>query len=75
MVCRETSERALALAKQTIHALPKTRGYVGIDMLIGERACVVDVNPRLTASYGCLRHIENFNIAAKMMKIAAPSLA
>ncbi len=68
--CETTRARALELARQTIHALPKTRGYVGIDMVIGERECVVDVNPRLTTSYCHLREIEDFNIAAAMMNVA-----
>jgi predicted ATP-grasp superfamily ATP-dependent carboligase len=68
--CNVTVDRALKLARQTIQALPKTRGYVGIDMVMGERACVVDVNPRLTTSYCYLRQIESINIAETMMKIA-----
>ncbi len=51
-------DRALSLAQRVIDALPTTRGYFGIDMVLGETLdedVVIEVNPRLTTSYGCLQ--------------------
>lgn len=44
------------LAQQVAAALPTLWGYVGVDIILGERGAVVlDVNPRLTAAYAGLR--------------------
>jgi len=43
------------LAQQVAAALPTLWGYVGVDIILGERGAVVlDVNPRLTAAYAGL---------------------
>ncbi len=64
--------RATKLAREAIKALPPTRGYVGIDIVISdsgsEHDCVIEVNPRLTMSYLRLRTIHDGNLAAKMIK-------
>ncbi len=52
--------RAMGLAARVVDALPATRGYFGIDIVLGESASddvVIEVNPRLTMSYGLLRKI------------------
>lgn len=61
-------DRAASLAIQAANVLPTTVGYFGIDMIIGDDDVVVDVNPRLTASYCRLREIEDFNIAQLMLE-------
>ncbi len=66
--------RASELAERTIEALPSTRGYIGIDMLISfdsrSQDCVVDINPRLTTSYLKLREIHPENLAIETLRIA-----
>lgn len=47
--------RARKLAQRTVEALPKSSGFIGIDMVIGARDAVIEVNPRLTMSFGLLR--------------------
>ena len=62
----EMRERALHLAEIATAALPRTRGYFGIDMLLGETQThdvVIEINPRLTTSYCSLRKISNKNLA------------
>ena len=63
--------RAIDLARQTMAALPPTRGYVGIDMVVSnsgaEYDSVIEINPRLTSSYILLRQISGFNLAAAML--------
>jgi predicted ATP-grasp superfamily ATP-dependent carboligase len=67
------AEQATELAWATSRALPPTKGYFGIDMIIGENdARVLEVNPRLTMSYVWLRQILPFNLAQKMLEMAAP---
>ncbi len=67
--------RAEQLAQRTIAALPKTTGYIGIDMVLGEAAnggddVVIEVNPRLTTSYVGLRKLVNENLAAAILAAA-----
>lgn len=66
------ASRATRLALETTKALPATKGYFGIDMIIGDGdAWVVEVNPRLTMSYLRLREIEPFNLAQTMLDMAS----
>ena len=59
---------ALALAEKVVESFPGLRGYVGVDIVLaGERAFVLDVNPRLTTSYVGLRKVANFNIAEALI--------
>jgi predicted ATP-grasp superfamily ATP-dependent carboligase len=70
-------ERASVLAAQALHALPPTRGYVGIDLVLSasspEQDVVIEVNPRLTTSYLTLRQVCGFNIADRMLQGLASS--
>jgi len=68
--------RASRLAAAVIQALPSTRGYVGVDLVLGNAEdgsddVVLEVNPRLTTSYVGLRQIVTSNLAASMMRVAA----
>ena len=71
------SDRAIRLAEAAIKALPETKGYVGIDMIISDTAeefdCLIEVNPRLTMSYLKLREIYKENLAMLMLETACPS--
>jgi predicted ATP-grasp superfamily ATP-dependent carboligase len=56
-VC-ELAQRAAAL-------VPGLRGYVGVDMVLGEQEIwMIEINPRPTTSYVGLRHAIDVNIAA-----------
>ena len=62
--------RALRLAHLVVEALPPTRGYFGIDMVLGDRAdqdVVIEINPRLTTSYCDLRKWNDANLAQVML--------
>jgi len=70
-----TSARALRLARQAVEALPPTRGYFGIDMVIGElngqpNDVLIEINPRLTSSYLKLREIYPENLAMLILEKA-----
>jgi predicted ATP-grasp superfamily ATP-dependent carboligase len=67
--------RAHRLALRTLASLPATRGYVGIDLIIGSDAnggedVVIEVNPRLTTSYVGLRHRVRPNLGEAMWQLA-----
>ncbi len=67
--------RARNLASAALDALPATRGYVGIDLLLGtaedgSEDVAIEVNPRLTTSYVGLRHLVRPNLAESMVAIA-----
>jgi tyramine---L-glutamate ligase len=73
------TERAMALGKQALGALPATRGYVGIDLVLGRdphgaEDFVIEVNPRLTTSYVGLRAAAQVNLANAMVRVAAGEL-
>jgi len=69
----DTRARRLALA--ATGALPSPRGYVGVDLVLGEAEdgredCVIEINPRLTTSYVGLRALAKTNLAAAMLAVA-----
>jgi len=65
-------ERAQALARRAAEALPTARGYIGIDLVLGERPAedvIIEVNPRLTTSYCGLRALARVNLAEAMLAV------
>lgn len=69
----DTQRRMTSLAMRTVEAMPPTvRGFVGFDMLLGQRASedyVIEVNPRLTTSYVGLRKMIHGNLAARLFDL------
>lgn len=65
--------RAGQLAYRVCESLPPTCGYLGIDMILGnkpENDLVVEINPRLTSSYTLLRTLDSRNLAQTMLTYA-----
>lgn len=56
--------RAAALADAVAAAFPTWRGYLGVDMVLADDGpdVVVELNPRLTASYATIRAETRFNL-------------
>ncbi len=70
------ARRARRLAVRAIGTLDDPRGYLGVDLILGDKPSgesdvVVEINPRLTTSYVGLREHSNGNLAEAMMAIAA----
>ena len=68
-------QRAADIAGQVISALPKTTGYFGVDMVLGDPEdggldVAIEVNPRLTTSYIGLRQLAKCNLAGAMIAVA-----
>lgn len=58
-------DRCLAIANDIARQLPPFRGYIGIDIVLGDdaRDYAIEVNPRVTTSYVGLRASTNQNLA------------
>jgi predicted ATP-grasp superfamily ATP-dependent carboligase len=67
----ELCERAVSLARRAVGAVPGLRGYVGVDLVLGDEDQVIEINPRLTTSYVGLRALARTNLADAMLRIAA----
>lgn len=69
----EDQRRATALAGRAIAAMPPTvRGFVGIDLVLGNRPsedCVIEINARLTTSYVGIREMIRGNLAARLFDL------
>lgn len=66
------AERALTLARRAIETVPGLRGYVGVDLVLGDTAnqdLAIEINPRLTTSYIGLRMQAETNLADAMLRI------
>jgi tyramine---L-glutamate ligase len=62
-------ERAVTLARRTVEAVPGLRGYVGVDLVLGDEDQVIEINPRLTTSYVGLRALAETNLAEAMLRV------
>lgn len=69
------AERAVSLGLRTLETIPRLRGYIGIDLVLGDAAdgsddVVIEINPRLTTPYIGLRRLARFNVAEVMVGVA-----
>lgn len=67
-------ERALHVAVAACRAVPGLRGYVGVDIVLGADATVMEINPRLTTAYTGLRWAIGANLAASLLRAARGEL-
>jgi predicted ATP-grasp superfamily ATP-dependent carboligase len=66
----ELAARAVHLGRQAVRAVPGLRGYVGVDLVLGEAAdWVIEINPRLTTSYVGLRALAASNLAEALLRV------
>ena len=82
----DLARRATALARRALQSIEGLRGFVGVDMVLGDSApsapgdpgsdgagdVVVDINPRLTVSYIALCTLCETSLAAAMLDMDAP---
>lgn len=67
-------ERALHVAVAACRAVPGLRGYVGVDVVLGADATVMEINPRLTTAYTGLRCVIGASLAASLLRAARGEL-
>lgn len=70
------AERATRLAGRALATLAEPLGYLGVDLVLGDRPdgnddVVMEINPRLTTSYVGLRAAACDNLAGAMLELAA----
>jgi predicted ATP-grasp superfamily ATP-dependent carboligase len=63
--------RAEHLARKAVGIVPGLRGYVGVDLVLGQQDWVMEINPRMTTSYVGLQALTDANLAETMLRIAA----
>lgn len=71
-VREDWDRRARRLAAVVVERCPELEGYVGVDVILGEKSDgsddrIVEVNPRLTTSYVGYRAIHGVQVAAAML--------
>jgi predicted ATP-grasp superfamily ATP-dependent carboligase len=70
----DLAARAESVARQAVGCVPGLRGYVGVDLVLGDDPggagdAVIEINPRLTTSYVGLRALAEGNLAAAMLAV------
>jgi predicted ATP-grasp superfamily ATP-dependent carboligase len=68
--------RAVELASRAVAVVPGLRGYVGVDLVLGDAPggeTVIEINPRLTTSYIGLRALAQGNLAELLLHVAGGS--
>jgi predicted ATP-grasp superfamily ATP-dependent carboligase len=71
----DLAERAVQLGRRAVAAVPGLRGYVGVDLVLGEATdgsqdWVIEINPRVTTSYVGLRALARTNLAEALLHAA-----
>ncbi len=69
------AERAESLAIKALGAMPPCRGYVGVDLVLGDASdgsedVVIEINPRVTTSYVGVRRAVEQNLAELVLDVA-----
>ena len=60
------AERASELSVDAVASFPNARGFIGVDLVLGEKAGddrIIEINPRPTTSYCALRRRSSVNLA------------
>ncbi len=65
------AEQAVELGRQAVACVPGLCGYVGVDLVLGERPVAIEINPRLTTSYVGLRAVAGRNLAGLLLEACA----
>lgn len=71
----QLADRAVKLGERATGCVPGLKGYVGVDLVLGDAAdgsqdYAIEINPRLTTSYVGLRALADFNLAEAMLRVA-----
>jgi predicted ATP-grasp superfamily ATP-dependent carboligase len=66
----ELARRAISVATPAVQEVEGLRGYVGVDVVLGDEGdWVIEINPRLTTSYIGLRALCRENLAEAMLHV------
>lgn len=65
----DEERRAIALGRAALEGIDGLAGFVGVDLVLGERDVAIEINPRLTTSYIGLRALCRDNLAAAWLDV------
>ena len=58
----ELEDEAKKVAKRAVETIDGINGYVGVDVILGDKVHLVEINSRITTPYVALRRLLNFNL-------------
>ncbi|MGF7118791.1 ATP-grasp domain-containing protein [Methanobacterium oryzae] len=61
------ADEAKLAAKKAVESIDGLKGYVGVDMILGEEVNVVEINSRITTPYIALKDILDFNLGEAIL--------
>lgn len=64
-----SSQKCKRSCKEVVESINGLKGYVGVDLILGEDVHVVEVNSRLTTPYVALRKLLNFNLGEAILDL------
>ena len=65
----DEADRAIAVGRRAIAGIPGLGGWIGVDLVLGERDVAIEINPRLTTSYIGLRRMTQVNLAKVWLRL------
>ncbi len=63
------SSEAKEIAKKAVESIDGLKGYVGVDIILGDKVYVVEINSRITTPYIALRDVVNFNLGEAILDV------
>lgn len=63
----ELADEAKKAAKIAVESIGGLKGYVGVDMILGDEVHLVEINSRITTPYVALRNILDFNLGGAIL--------
>ena len=63
----ELAEEAKKVAKTAVESIDGVKGYVGVDMILGDEVHLVEINSRITTPYVALRELLDFNLGETIL--------
>ncbi|MEN4017511.1 MAG: ATP-grasp domain-containing protein [Methanobacterium sp.] len=63
----EMSFEAKRLAKHAVESIKGLKGYVGVDVILGDAVYIVEINSRITTPYVALKDVVNFNLGEAIL--------
>lgn len=69
------ARRAMSLGRRAVEAIDGLNGYVGVDLVLGDREsddAVIEINPRITVAYAGVRRLCATNLVTAMCDTDVP---
>ena len=61
--------QAFKLATEAVETVKGLKGFVGVDLILGEEVTFLEINSRFTTPYVGLKKVANFNIGETIIKL------